>query len=68
MKQMDLNFRITASITYKNFLHGFWEGCGTGNATLESKLLQQLVALREEFMYVIFLDLHKAYDNFDSSI
>ena len=50
MKQMDLNFRITASITYKNFLHGFWEGCGTGNATLESKLLQQLVALREEVL------------------
>ena len=30
--------------------------------TLEAKLIQQIAALREEVMYVIFLDLHKAYD------
>ena len=41
-----LNLRFTASITYHDFLHGFREGRGTGTATLESKLLQQLAALR----------------------
>ena len=41
-----LNRRFTASITYHDFLHGFRTGRGTGTATLESKLLQQLAALR----------------------
>ena len=38
-----------------------------GTATLEAKLLQQLAALREEVLYVIFLELHKAYDALESS-
>ena len=42
-----LNFRITASITYHDFLHGFWEGCGIGTATLEAKMLQQLGPVRD---------------------
>ena len=48
-------------------LHGFWEGCGTGTANLEAKLLQQLAAMREEVLYMIFLDLTKAYDALDRS-
>ena len=36
-------------------------------ATLEAKLLQQLAAMREEVLYVIFLDLTKAYDALDRS-
>ena len=62
-----LNQRLTASITYHNFLHRFWAGCGTCTATLEAKLLQQLAALREDVLYVIFLDLHKAYNTLDRS-
>ena len=62
-----LNFWLTVSITFHNFLHGFWAGRVIGTATLEAKLVQQLAALREEVLYVIFLDLHKAYDALDSS-
>ena len=62
-----LNLRLTASITYHDFLHRFWAGHGTGTDTFEAKLLQQLEALREEVLYVIFLDLHKAYDALDKS-
>ena len=62
-----LNCRLTASITYHNFVHGFWAGCSTGTATLEAKMIQKLVAFREEVLYVIFLDLHKAYDALDRS-
>ena len=62
-----LNFRIRASITFHDFLHGFWAGRGTGTATLEAKLLHQLAALMEEVLYVILLDLHKAYDALDRS-
>ena len=63
-----LNRRLTASITFHYFLHGFRAGRGTGTATLESKLLQQLVAFREEVLYVIFLELHKEYDALDRSM
>ena len=33
----------------------------------EARLLQQLAALREEFLYVIFLYLQKMYDTLDRS-
>ena len=62
-----LNHRLTASITYHDFLHGFRSGCGTCTATLEAKLLQQLADLREEVLYVIFMELHKAYDALERS-
>ena len=62
-----LNRRFTASITYHDFLHRFRAGCGTGTANLEAKLLQQLAALMEEVLYVIFLDLRKAYNNLETS-
>ena len=63
-----LNLWLTASITFHDFLHGFRAGHGTGTATLEAKILQQLVALREEVLYMIFLDLHKVHDALDRSI
>ena len=60
-----LNCWLTDSITYHDFLHRFQAGRGTGTATLEVKLIQQLAAMREEVLYVIFLDLHKEYDALD---
>ena len=62
-----LNRTFTASITFHNFLHGFQAGPGTGTTTLEAKLIQQLASMREEVLYVIFLDLTKAYDALDRS-
>ena len=62
-----LNLRFTSSITYHDFLHSFRAGRGKGTATLEANILQQLAALKEEVLYVIFLDLHKAYDALDRS-
>ena len=41
-----LHHHFTAAITYHDFLHGFRAGCGTGNATLKIKLIQQVTALR----------------------
>ena len=35
-----LNFWLTSSITFPDFLHVFRASCGTGTATLEAKLLQ----------------------------
>ena len=61
-----LNFRLMASITFHDFLHGFRAGHGTGTSPLEAKMLQQLAALRGEVVYAIFLDLQKYYDALDS--
>ena len=36
-----------------------------GNASLEAKLLQQLMAMRGAFLYKIFLDLQKSYNFLD---
>ena len=55
-----LNRRLTSSIIFHDVLHGFRAGRGTGTATLEAKLLQQLAAMREEVLDVIYLDLSKA--------
>ena len=62
-----LNRRLTASITFHDFLHSFWASHGTVTITLKAKLLQQLAALREEVLYVIFLDLHTVYGTLESS-
>ena len=45
-----LNHRLTTSITFHDFLHVFRAVRGTGTATLKAKLLQKLVALREEVL------------------
>ena len=62
-----LHWRLTTGMKLHDAFHRFREGRGTGTATLEAKLLQQLAAMREEVLYVIFLDLTKAYDALDSS-
>ena len=62
-----LNRRLTATITYYDFLHGFRAGRSTGTTTLDLKLLHQVAALREKVLHMIFLDLHKAYDALDRS-
>ena len=62
-----LHCRLTTGLKLHDALHGFREGRGTGTATLEANLLQQLAAMREKVLYVIFLDLTKAYDALDRS-
>ena len=46
-----LNHRFTASITYHASPHGFRAGCGTGTATLEVKLIQQVATMREAILH-----------------
>ena len=45
-----LNRRFTASTALHDVLHGFWEFCGTGNASLEAKLLKQLTAMKDDVL------------------
>ena len=62
-----INRRFTVAITYHNSIHGFRAGRVTGTTTLEVKLLQQVLALKEAVLHAIFLDLQKAYDALDRS-
>ena len=54
-----LNFYFAAYITSREYLHGFWSGRSTGTASLEVKLIQKIMDMLEEVLYIIFLDLHK---------
>ena len=46
-------------------LHGFTKGRGTGTATMEAKLTQQLMFIDQEALYATFMDLKKAYNAMD---
>ena len=66
MMTVILNRRFTISIAFHDVLHGFRAGCGTVTASFEAKLIQQLTEMREGFVYVILLDLQKAYEALDN--
>ena len=51
-----LNCLIGAVVDFHGMLHRFRAGRGTGAASLSSSLLQKRTAMREEFLYDIFLD------------
>ena len=52
-------------VRFHDLLHGFRVGRGTGNASLEVKLLQHLTSMRGEVIYEVFLDLRKYDDVLD---
>lgn len=64
---MIINDRIQAGITFDDAIHGFRPGRGTGTAIMEAKLLMQLHSRSDKPLYMIFLDLKKAYDTLDRS-
>ena len=57
-----VNFWIGAAVDFHVTLHSFRAGRGTGTASLEVNIIQQLMAMREEVLYEVFLDLQKSYD------
>ena len=60
-----INRCLRMAISFHNMMHGFRAGRGRGTDSLKAKLLQKLTDMREEVLYEIFLDLHKAYDVLD---
>ena len=52
-----VNLWIGAAVDLHDVLHRFRAGRGTGNVSLEVKLLQQLTAISEEVLYEVLLDL-----------
>ena len=62
-----INQRLASGLNTKfhNAIHGFRSGRGTGTATIEAKLLMQLAQRANKPLYMIFMDLKKAYDTLD---
>ena len=56
------NFRLKRIVVLHDVLHGFMEGRGTGTATLETKLAQQLARIAHGTLFQVFLDVRKAYE------
>ena len=56
---------LRRGVVLHDALHGFRGRRGTGKATLESKLDQQLAGLAHEPPFQVFLDTRKAYDSLD---
>ena len=53
------NHWIEAAVSFHNILNRLCPGWGTRNASLEYKLLQNLMAMGEEILYRVFLGLWK---------
>ena len=49
-----INHHIGAAVQFHDKLHGFRVVRGTGTASLEAKLLQQLMEMREDILYKVF--------------
>jgi len=57
-----INRRIGSKIEFDDAVHGFRKGRGTSTAIMEVKLLAQMRCRTDEPLFMIFLDLKKAYD------
>jgi len=60
-----INRRLCEKVKLDDALHGFRAKRGTGTAIMEVKLLAQLRSRSDEPLFMIFLDLKKAYDTLD---
>jgi len=60
-----INRRLADAIQFHDAIHGFRAGRGTGTAIIEVKLLMQLAKRSSKPLYMVFLDLKKAYDTLD---
>ena len=63
-----LNHCKKAAIQFHDIVYFFHTERGISTASIEAKMLQHLAEMREDFLYEIFLDLHKAYDAFDCGL
>jgi Reverse transcriptase (RNA-dependent DNA polymerase) len=62
-----INRRLVKAIPFHDAIHGFRAGRGTGTAIIRAKLLMQLAQRQTKPIYMLFLDLKKAYDTLDRS-
>ena len=57
-----INNHLRASLQMHDVFHGFRAGRGTGMAIIELKLTQDLARIYQDPLFLVLLDLWKAYD------
>ena len=62
---MLIDTRLRAILQLHDALHGFRSGRGTGTAIMELNLSQELNIIDQDPLFLVFLDLRKAYDTVD---
>ena len=60
-----IHTRLCAILQMNNVLHGFRSRRGTGTAIMELKLSQKLSSRDQDPLFVVSLDIRKAYDTVD---
>ena len=60
-----LNLCIGKAITFHDVIHILRTSRGMGTTSIKANLIQNLVAIREEVLYEIFLNIHNTYDALD---
>ena len=60
-----IDTRIKIAAQFHSVLHGFCVGRGIGIVIINLKLAQELASVDQDPLFLIFLDLRKAYDNLD---
>ena len=60
---IDSNIRV--SIHFHEVLYGFQARRGTGTTIMELNIYQELAILDQYSLFLVFLDLRKAYNNVD---
>ena len=60
-----IDTRLCASLHIHNVLHGFRAGRGTGKDIMELNISQELSRIEQDPIFLVFLDLGKAYDTVD---
>ena len=54
--------RIKTVVQFHDVLHEFRAGRGTGTAIMDTKLAQELAIVYQEPLFLVLLDLRKAYN------
>ena len=57
--------RLRDSLQFHDVLHGFWDGRETGTAIMDLKLAQELASVYHDPLFLVLLDLWKAYHILD---
>ena len=57
-----IDTRLRTSLQMHDVLHGFRAGRGTRMAIMDLKLVQELASIDQYPLFLVFLDLRKAYD------
>ena len=62
-----INTQIKMVMNLHDVLHGFLASRVTGIAIMELKMVQELASIDQDPLFLVFLDLQKAYDTLDYS-